>query len=366
MKSFLTGCLMAGMILVLGAISVMADEAPGRPEYLFIATSDSFRLEKEMNAAAKDGFRLQFVSDTFAESQIGVLMMRRAAATLDKTKSAIAQQFEYTVLAATRISTLRRDLEAVATQGYELRGLTAKASILPFTASEIFAVLERPAGQLRQRFEFRFLTANREETMQKSLETSVSEGFHPVALSVNRDNNAASVLFGLPVLRYDVVMQRRADNPAADMAVREYRFVSVMKPGTLEKEINQLAKDGWRFQLSGLLGVVLMSRDLKGRPEHRYEYKLLKVRRTGALQKELTASGQQGYIYRGASGIVAIMETDRQAQTRSAQDYKVLAATRVKTARRELDEAVSAGYEVIDLASLGEYIIVLRRATSAN
>lgn len=138
---------MAGIILVLGAVSIMADEAPGRPEYRFIATSDSFRLEKEMNAAAKEGFRLQFVSDTFAESQIGVL--------------------------------------------------------------------------------------------------------------------------------------------------------------------------------------------------------------------------QQGYVYRGASGIVAIMETDRQAPARSAQDYKVLGATRVKTARRELDEAVSAGYEVIDLASLGEYIIILRRATGA-
>lgn len=56
-----------------------------------------------------------------------------------------------------------------------------------FTVSETVAVLERPAGQTRQKYEYRFLTANREDTMQKALEASVSEGFHPEAMSVNRD-----------------------------------------------------------------------------------------------------------------------------------------------------------------------------------
>jgi hypothetical protein len=43
------------------------------------------------------------------------------------------------------------------------------------------------------------------------------------------------------------------------------------------------------------------------------------------------------------------------------RDYKLLGATRVKATRKELDEALAAGYEPIRLASIGEFIIVFDR-----
>jgi hypothetical protein len=277
------------------------------------------------------------------------------------TNNAAQPQFEYKVLGARKVSTLRKELEEAAAQGYELRGLTANASLMLFSVSETVAVLERPAGQTKPRYEYRFLTANREETLQQALDAAVSEGFHPAALSVNRDNNAASIVFGVPVLRFDVIMRRSVENPAAGMATREYRFLSTMKSSTLEKEINQLAQQGWRFEQAGLLFVALMARDLKGKPERHYEYELLATRRTTTLQRELLEAGHQGWSYRGASGLMAVMERERGGQNLT-HDYTLLAATRVKTARKELDEAVSAGYDVIDLASIGEYVIVLDRA----
>jgi hypothetical protein len=346
------------LVLLAAALFTTAlGNQPERGEYRFLATNDANQLERELNEAAREGFRLRFVSDTFANSKIGVLMLRSGSAP-DK---AAQPQFEYKVLGARKVSTLRKELEEATAQGYELRGLTANASIFMFTVSETIAVLERPAGQTKPKYEYRFLTANREATMQQALDAAVSEGFHPVALSVNRDNNATSILFGIPVLRFDMILQRSVENPAAGMATREYRFLSAMKPGTLEKEINQLAQQGWRFQQAGLTIVALMSRDLKSKPEQRYEYQLLAARRTKTLQGELLQAGQQGWSYRGASGLIAVMERERAGQNLT-HDYTLLAAMRVKTARKELDEAVSAGYEVLDLASIGEYVIVLDRA----
>jgi hypothetical protein len=329
---------------------------------IFLATNDANRLEQELNDAAREGFRLRFVSDTFASSKIGVLMARSNPA--PSTKSDAAPQFEYKVLGARKISTLRKELEETIAQGYELSGLTANASLFAFTVSETVAVLERPIGQTKSKYEYRFLTANREETMQQALDAAVSEGFHPVALSVNRDNNTASILFGLPMLRFDLIMRRSVENPAAEMAIREYRFLSTMKSETLEKEINQLAQQGWRFHQAGLTLVVLMARDLKGKPEPRYEYQLLATRRSKTLQQELSEAGRQGWNYRGASGLVAIMERERAGQN-APHDYMLL-ATSLKTAQQELDNAVSAGYEVIDLASVGQYLIVLDRAGAAK
>jgi len=329
-------------------------------EYRFVASSDSNKLEKEINESAKEGFRLEFLSDGLIESQVGVLLSRtptqsQGNATPDQPR------FEYKVLGANKISTIRKELEDAATQGYELRGLTANSSLMPFTVSETIAVMEREPGQTKQKYEYRFLTAKREETLQKELDASVSEGFHPVAMSANRDNNAASVMFGLPVLRYDLIMRRNIENPAAEMAQREYRFISTMKVGTLEKEMNQLATEGYRCYLTAVGAVALMARGDSDRTVQRYEYQLLFGRRTGTLAKKLAEAGRKGFAFNGSSGLIAIMEIDRSGQSKRERDYKLLAAMRVKTTRKELDEALAAGYEPIRLASIGEFIIILDR-----
>jgi len=328
-------------------------------EYRFVASSDSNRLEKELNDGAKEGFRLEFLSDTFIEAKVGVLLSRPPTQSLGNA-TPDQPRFEYKVLGATKILTIRKELEDAAAQGYELRGLTANSSLMPFTLSETIAVMERESGQTRQKYEYRFLTAKREGTIQKELDACVVEGFHPVAMSVNRDNNAASVVFALPVLRYDLIMRRNVENPDAEKATREYRFVSTMKVNTLEKEMNQLANKGYRCHMTAVGIVALMARGRNDQPVQRYEYQLLAAR-SGTLAKELAEAGRKGFAFNGSSGLIAIMEMDRSGQVNPERDYKLLGATRVKTTRNELDEALAAGYEPIRLASIGEFIIVLDR-----
>lgn len=350
--------------LVIAAFSLVAAQQPSK-EYRFIASSNSSTLEKEINDAAKDGFRLHLLSDTFGDAQIGVVMVRVNPVAAKNEPAVVSSQYEYKVLGARKVATMRKELEGAALQGYELRGVTANASLMVFTVSETIAVMERPVGQTSQRYEYRFLTSVREKELQKSLDTAVAEGFHPTAISVNKDNNAASFL-GLPVFRLDLIMQRQAGVAPPGQPVREYRFLSTLKPGTFEKEIKQLSKDGWRFHQAGLLGVALMARDLnKAKPEQFYEYQVLIARRTGTVQKELQEAGGKGWTYRGASGVFAILEQDRKAQN-PPHEYKLLATMREKTTRKELDEAIADGHEVIDLVSIGEYVLILERKSAAK
>jgi len=339
---------------------VTSNQPRARNEYRFAASSDSNKLEREINEIAKEGFRIEFLSDSLLGSQVGV-MLSRLAAQSDGNATHDHALFEYKVLGANKISTIRKELEDAATQGYELRGLTANASIMPFTVSETIAVMERESGQTKQKYEYRFLTANREEALQKELDASVSEGFHPAAMSVNRDNNAASIMFGAPALRYDLVMRRSVENPAAEMGTREYRFLSTKKVSDLEKEMNRLAADGFRCYMTTVGVVALMARGIKDRPGRRYEYQLLFARRTGTLAKELTEAGNRGFVFRGSSGLIVVMEIDSSEQARPERDYKLLAATQVKTTRKELDESLAAGYQPIRLTSFGEFIIILDR-----
>ena len=76
------------------------------------------------------------------------------------------------------------------------------------------------------------------------------------------------------------------------------------------------------------------------------------------MAKELAEAGRKGLAYRGSSGLVTVMETDNSNSTKATHDYKLLAAMRIKTTKKELDDVLIAGYEPIRLMSLGEFIIL--------
>ena|SRR5215475_355782 len=161
----------------------------------------------------------------------------------------------------------------------------------------------------------------------------------------------------------------------------EYRLLATNKTSTMEKEMNQVAAEGFRFE--GVMGgetagggaemVVIMSRKPEaGGP--RYEYRLLATKRTSTMQKELNAAGEEGFLYTGQTiydsafggrEVVAILERPDNAKT--TYEYKLLATTRTSTSQKELNEAGFAGFmfcgvTVAETAFGGhEVVTILRR-----
>jgi hypothetical protein len=146
--------------------------------------------------------------------------------------------------------------------------------------------------------------------------------------------------------------------PSSTSGQVEYRMLAANKTSTMEKEMNQAGAEGFRFE--GVMGgetagggaeaVVIMSRK-PSTDDPRYTYKLLATNRTSTMQKELSAAGESGFLYKGQTvyssafgGREVVVILERQDGAEAAYEYKLLATTRTSRMQKELNEAGRAGF----------------------
>jgi hypothetical protein len=169
---------------------------------------------------------------------------------------------------------------------------------------------------------------------------------------------------------------------AADRPAFDYRLLATRKTSTLELEMNDAARNGFRFEAvmggttatAGNEGVVVMSKRA-GDSRARTFYKLLATSRTGTMQRELQEAGQEGFEYRGQTvfesafggrEVCVILERDPSRPARNVE-YKLLATQRTSTMEKELRAAGAGGFEILGMTvgktAMGgnEVICILRR-----
>jgi len=146
--------------------------------------------------------------------------------------------------------------------------------------------------------------------------------------------------------------------PVSTYDQAEYRLLATNKTSTMEKEMNQAAAEGFRFE--GVMGgetagggkemVVIMSRE-PAADGPRYDYKLLATNKTSTMQKELSEAGAAGFLYSGQTvyssafgGREVVIILERSAGAETSYEYKLLATARTSTMQKELNEAGRAGF----------------------
>jgi hypothetical protein len=169
---------------------------------------------------------------------------------------------------------------------------------------------------------------------------------------------------------------------AAGSGPVDYVVLATNRTSTMEKELNQSAELGYRFD--GVMGgntafggnevVAVMSREAGSTPR-RYRYRLLATSKTSTMQRELQNAADAGYEYRGQTvfeslfggkEVVAILERDEQGDRRP-HEYKLLATSRTSTLQKELARAGEQGYAYVGITvgetALGgrELVVVTRR-----
>jgi hypothetical protein len=114
----------------------------------------------------------------------------------------------------------------------------------------------------------------------------------------------------------------------AQVAPVDHRVLATSKTSTMEKELNEAAEAGFRFQavmggesaFGGKEVVVILERDGRNPVTTRYEYRLLATSKTSTMQKELSEAGAQGFGFvgltvaptaLGGSEVVAILRRAR-------------------------------------------------------
>lgn len=151
----------------------------------------------------------------------------------------------------------------------------------------------------------------------------------------------------------------------------KYKLLATNKTSTMQKELNQMADQGYRFEgvsggstsFGGSEVVSIMSKAPS--QTGNFKYILLATSKTSTMQKELQEAGDNGYEYRGqvvfktfigGDEVVTILEKDPSKTEITKYEYKLYATKKTSTMDKELNEAGDAGYSFVGV-TVGKTLI---------
>ncbi|HXG82681.1 MAG TPA: hypothetical protein VNI84_01520 [Pyrinomonadaceae bacterium] len=170
-------------------------------------------------------------------------------------------------------------------------------------------------------------------------------------------------------------------------AQTQYKVLATKKTSTMQKELQEAADGGYRFEgvsgggtsFGGSEVLVIMSKkpdvDLSGR----FQYKLLATSKTSTIQKEIQEAGDNGFEYKGQAvfdtfiggdEVVVIMEKDTKAEPKKLE-YKLFATKKTSTMQKEINEGGEGGYEYVGvtvgktLIGGSEVVVIMRRGAKS-
>ncbi|MFN7930156.1 MAG: hypothetical protein U0Y68_19985 [Blastocatellia bacterium] len=348
--NFSRSCLFLLALILTNAIYAQNKES----EYLFINTQASGTLEKELNQQAAQGWHLLLLPKGYGADSMGALLGRNE----DEKK------FEYKVLAATRIGTLENEFKDAVKQGFDYRGVITTQRLL--VGGETLLVLERVQGQTLAQNEYVFLNTKKESTLEKEMESTVSQGYVPVGFTRTEDRSVKQQMFGIMAgspMELTMILARKRETPASEMGQREFKILTTYKISTLEKEMNQAAKEGYRFFYAAPNTIAIVARDPKNKTAQ-YEYKLLGTHKVGTMEKEMNELGATGFSYRatstGAGGLTTVFEK-KIGMPAAKYETKLVTKLTDTSTNKTIQDMKKSGFELIDISNLGQFLMVLQK-----
>ena len=169
-------------------------------EYKLLATNRTTTMEKEMNEAANEGYRFREVisGETAFGGDEALVVMAREVDTKHSPR------YEYRLLATTKTSTMQKELQAAGDAGFEHCGSSVFKKTL---GVEVMVLLERDREAKPLLWDYKLLATKKTSTMQKELKEAAAEGYQFVGFATG------STFFGGNEV---VTIMRRPRGPTAD------------------------------------------------------------------------------------------------------------------------------------------------------
>lgn len=169
-------------------------------------------------------------------------------------------QTQYKVLATKKTSTMHKELQAAAADGFRFEGVSGGKT--SFGGSEVLVIMSKKAGgdAAGGRFQYKLLATSKTSTMQKEIQEAGDGGFEYKGQAVFE-----TFIGGDEVV---VIMEK---DTKAEVRKIEYKLFATSKTSTMEKEINEGGAGGYSYVgvtvgktlLGGSEVVVIMRRDQK-------------------------------------------------------------------------------------------------------
>lgn len=174
---------MFAVLMLLAALPVLAaaqdKDKSGRlriedgQNYLVLSTKRIQTMEKELDEAASRGFRVLYGAPT-AQFDMALLLTR--------VQGEAAEPYRYRILATSRNKTMEKELNEAAREGFRLLPRTIVYKEGFFTA-EMVMVMER-APNSGKSYEYKLVRATKETSIHKKLNEVGAQGFQPVTMVI--------------------------------------------------------------------------------------------------------------------------------------------------------------------------------------
>jgi hypothetical protein len=160
-------------------MSIGASAADGPLDYRILATSKTSTMDQEINEAAADGYR-------FAKAMGGKTANGGQEVVVAMVKDAAARGpvLKYRLLATTKTSTMQKELQRMADEGYEYVEQTVFQTA--FGGREVVIIMEADPSRKEPRSTYRLLATTKTSTMQKELQEAGSQGYFLLGLTVGK------------------------------------------------------------------------------------------------------------------------------------------------------------------------------------
>jgi hypothetical protein len=162
------------------AITASAGAETRSLDYRILATQKTSTMEKELNEAAAAGYRFSKVmggQTANGGKEVVVAMIK------DAGEVALGAR-HYRLLATNRTSTMQKELQQAADEGYEYRDQTVFES--QYGGKEVAVIMERDPSKKPLPRSYRLLATSRTSTMQKELRELGEQGYALLGLTVGK------------------------------------------------------------------------------------------------------------------------------------------------------------------------------------
>jgi hypothetical protein len=169
---------LALFVFALGSVCFAQGKKSGDGlQFKLLATTKTSTMQKEIDQAAAAGYRILVGAPTSGTEM---------ALFLSKDGS-VADPYKYKLLATTRTSTMEKEINEAAADGYRLIPSTMIGKSSLFGGIEIVMIMERPP-RVTKEYSYKLLATNLTSTLQKDV-TETKEAGYVVVGMVSRDEH---------------------------------------------------------------------------------------------------------------------------------------------------------------------------------
>lgn len=186
------------------------------------------------------------------------------------------------------------------------------------------------------------------------------------------------LFFSLAVLCCAFAVQVRAQEGVlkVDGAVVEddqtYLVLSTKRIQTMEKELDAVAARGFRVMYGAPtidFDMALLLENVKKENRGTYSYKILATSRIKTMEKELNELAAQGYrllprtilFKQGFVTSELVMLMERAPNSEKKYDYRLITATKETKMHKKMDESIAEGYTPVTMITIAGHVVVMEK-----